>query len=83
MDWGLVLGREHHMHHHYYPFDRNYCITTGWLNGPLQAIGFWRALESIITKITGLIPREDDFYWNELKKATSRDEAEAEAKKTK
>jgi fumarate reductase subunit D len=28
----LVLSRRHHLRHHAPPYDRHYCITTGWLD---------------------------------------------------
>lgn len=60
---GLVLQqREHHMHHKR-PFDVAYCITTGWMNGPLGRINFWRRLEKIVTAVTGAQPRADDYYY--------------------
>lgn len=57
---GLLLGRDEHAAHHNRPYDRHYCITTGWCNRPLEAIGFFRRLESAITSLTGLTPRHDD-----------------------
>jgi len=65
-DCGLILSRGDHSAHHRAPFDRSYCITNGWLNRPLQAIGFWTCLEVIITRITGYRPREDDHRWTGL-----------------
>jgi len=62
-DVGIVLSRKNHQVHHHTPFDRYYCITTGWLNPILGAIGFWRGMEIAITAMTGAIPREDDAYW--------------------
>lgn len=59
--WHLVLGPEHHSFHHAHPYDRNYCITSGWLNAPLGAIGFFRGLERLITALTGVEPRKDDL----------------------
>jgi len=53
---GLLLSREHHHLHHVRPHDCNYCITTGWMNGPLRAIGFFEAAERAITGVTGVIP---------------------------
>ena len=57
----LDLGAEHHSIHHAAPYDKYYCITTGWLNGPLHAIGFYRRLERLITWVTCAIPRADDI----------------------
>lgn len=38
-------------------------ITTGWLNWPLEYLGFWRLLESWVESSTGYQPREDDWAW--------------------
>jgi len=57
---GLLLARTEHAAHHDRPYDRQYCITTGWCNRPLDAIGFFRRLESAITRLTGVAPRHDD-----------------------
>ena len=57
---GLILGRREHARHHDRPYDGQYCITTGWCNRPLEAIGFFRALERTITRLTGARPRQDD-----------------------
>lgn len=58
--WGLLLGRAEHAAHHERPYDRRYCITTGWCNRPLDAIGFFQRLEAAITRLTGVAPRHDD-----------------------
>ncbi len=57
----LVLSPEHHAKHHSAPYNRNYCITVGWMNGPLRAIRFFETLERTITAVTGVLPREDDL----------------------
>ena len=59
-DCGLILGRAEHAVHHERPYDAHYCITTGWLNRPLGAIGFFRLLETAVTRVTGVQPRHDD-----------------------
>ena len=62
---GLVLGRSEHAAHHERPYDGHYCITTGWCNRPLEAIGFFRRLEAAITRLTGARPRHDDRRYEE------------------
>jgi len=59
-DAGLFLRPASHARHHHRPYDVNYCITTGWCNRPLEAIGFFRRLEAAITRATGAEPRSDD-----------------------
>lgn len=55
----LILPPQHHSFHHTAPFAVNYCITTGWMNRPLHAIGFFTKLEWLVSKLTGLKPRVD------------------------
>jgi plasmanylethanolamine desaturase len=62
-DINLILPRRHHRIHHVTPHDTYYCITTGWLNYPLEKINFWSNLEGFISKMTGVLPRTDDFKW--------------------
>jgi plasmanylethanolamine desaturase len=57
----LILSREHHELHHVQPYSRHYCITTGWLNRPLEVVGFFRLLERLITAVSGVRPRVDDL----------------------
>jgi len=57
----LILSAEHHSLHHAPPYARNYCITVGWLNGPLRAVSFFETLERVIMAVTGVVPREDDL----------------------
>jgi len=59
----IVLNAKMHYIHHRRPFDMHYCITTGWMNEPLASINFWKRLETLITKVTGAVPRADDFHY--------------------
>lgn len=57
---GLILTPQHHDVHHRAPFATHYCITTGWCNGLLAAIGFFPALERWLSSLTSLTPRDYD-----------------------
>jgi hypothetical protein len=46
-----------HQKHHFNPYDRDYCITTGWLNPLFEAIDYWRRIEDAIESITGAVVR--------------------------
>jgi hypothetical protein len=56
-DARLILAPRHHDEHHVAPYDRNYCITTGWLNGPLRAVRFFETAERLISRFTRAKPR--------------------------
>jgi hypothetical protein len=38
---GVILSPEHHAVHHTSPFNSHYCITTGWMNGIVERVGFF------------------------------------------
>jgi plasmanylethanolamine desaturase len=59
--WHLILPPAHHQLHHTRPFTSHYCITTGWLNWPLNWARFFPVLEWCITTCTGALPRRDDL----------------------
>ncbi|XP_046398555.1 plasmanylethanolamine desaturase [Ischnura elegans] len=62
-DHRLILPRRHHRTHHVAPHETYFCITTGWLNWPLEKVRFWAILEWAIQTVTGCRPRADDFKW--------------------
>ncbi|XP_053957985.1 plasmanylethanolamine desaturase-like isoform X2 [Anastrepha ludens] len=62
-NYHIVLPRKHHRIHHVAPHETYFCITTGWLNWPLEKIRFWPALEAIIEYSTGCKARDDDLKW--------------------
>jgi plasmanylethanolamine desaturase len=57
---GIILSRAEHLRHHVAPYAQHYCIATGWCNRALAAIDFFPRLERLITKLTGLVRRDDD-----------------------
>jgi plasmanylethanolamine desaturase len=60
-DAGLIIGARHHNRHHVLPHDSHYCITVGWMNGPLELVRFFKGLERLITAVTGAEPRAEDL----------------------
>lgn len=44
---GLLQSPRIHAAHHRHEMNSAYCILTSWLNPPLDAIGFWRAIERV------------------------------------
>lgn len=47
----LVLSPAAHARHHEGAYDRSYCITTGWLNGPLDAVGAFERIERTLARL--------------------------------
>jgi hypothetical protein len=54
---GLTLSPEAHRRHHSRPHDSFYCTASGWMNRPLEAIGFFRAIEGAVVALTRATPR--------------------------
>ncbi|XP_065676339.1 plasmanylethanolamine desaturase 1 [Hydra vulgaris] len=61
--WHFILPRKHHRIHHVAPHETYFCITTGWLNYPLEKISFFPTFEKLIEALTGIPPRRDDMKW--------------------
>ncbi|RNF02846.1 ubiquitin-conjugating enzyme variant Kua like proteinue, partial [Trypanosoma rangeli] len=62
MSCHLILTPRGHRKHHIGNHDQSYCITTGWMNGVLDHVNFWRVAETVVTALTGEIPRANDKY---------------------
>jgi ubiquitin-conjugating enzyme E2 variant len=56
----LILPCQIHQRHHRPPYATDYCIATGWCNGVLNRVNFFRRLERAVTWATGIMPRKDD-----------------------
>ena len=48
---GVIQSQRQHSLHHKPPHDSNYCVMTSQLNPILDAIGFWRWLELILSPV--------------------------------
>jgi plasmanylethanolamine desaturase len=57
---GCLLRPSHHAVHHSRPFDRNYCITTGWLNPLCERLRLFETLEGWVSACCGAVPRRHD-----------------------
>jgi ubiquitin-conjugating enzyme E2 variant len=55
-----ILPTPTHDLHHAGDHTSGYCITTGWMNRPLNGLRFFRRLEVIVTRVSGAIPRRED-----------------------
>lgn len=67
----IIISVEHHKQHHVGSHEHYYCITTGWLNPIAEKFSLFRLLESIITKLTGAKPREEDLKLAQQLKSVS------------
>lgn len=66
-DTHIILPRKHHRVHHVAPHETYFCITTGWLNYPMEKLQFWTGVEAVIERCTGIKPRVDDLKWGSKK----------------
>ena len=59
----VVLSPKQHMKHHALEHDTHYCFVNGIGDLTLGKLGFFRVLESGMTALTGMKPRENDRQW--------------------
>lgn len=57
----LILSPKHHKVHHTSPFERYYCITTGWLNMFLEKVSFFPATKWFFSRIPFFV-KPKEFY---------------------
>jgi sterol desaturase/sphingolipid hydroxylase (fatty acid hydroxylase superfamily) len=50
----------HHLHHDGIKNDTNYCPITAFLNPFLEYFNFWKTMEKIIYKLSGIEPRSNE-----------------------
>ena len=62
----LVQSPSHHHRHHIAGKDSHYCVLTDFLNPVLDGIGFWRGVEWVIFRITGVRRRNDEAMAEEV-----------------
>jgi plasmanylethanolamine desaturase len=67
---GAILSGPRHECHHSPPHVTDYCIATGWCNGVLNRLDFFRRLEQAVTWTTGILPREDEHKFFEANSST-------------
>ena len=68
---GFLITPKEHARHHSGGHDDHYCVLTGWMNPPLDRIGFWRGLERVVQAVTGAVPRASDEEWAALHREDS------------
>ncbi|XP_076812052.1 plasmanylethanolamine desaturase 1-like isoform X1 [Clavelina lepadiformis] len=56
---GLILSKQHHHKHHISPHTCDYCVVSGIMDGPLEALQFWRRMENLIEYLTSVKPRSE------------------------
>ena len=56
---GLIQSRAQHALHHRWPRKSHYCPLTNALNPVLEHFSFWRRLERVILRLTGLRRRRE------------------------
>lgn len=55
---GILQSHRQHAIHHKRPYDKYYCVMTNYLNPVLASIGYWDALEWLLS-LFNIHPREE------------------------
>eukprot|EP01091_Cochliopodium_minus_P015458 TRINITY_DN550_c0_g1_i1.p1 TRINITY_DN550_c0_g1~~TRINITY_DN550_c0_g1_i1.p1 ORF type:complete len:238 (+),score=38.38 TRINITY_DN550_c0_g1_i1:70-783(+) len=51
-NWGVIISPKSHHIHHTQPFNRDYCVFSGFCNPFFEYICFWRRFEKVIYVLT-------------------------------
>lgn len=60
-DAGIILSKKEHGLHHTAPFEGHYCILTGVCNSFLDDSKFFRHMENLVFKFTGIFPNDSSL----------------------
>ncbi|MGC6448831.1 MAG: fatty acid desaturase CarF family protein, partial [Rubripirellula sp.] len=67
--------------HHTYPHTGDYCVAPGWCNPILERLRFFRRMEAVIQKCTGIRARaEEDAMFDELRRPPGERGGDTEGK---
>ncbi|MEM7453550.1 MAG: fatty acid desaturase CarF family protein [Planctomycetota bacterium] len=58
-DFGIIQAHRQHSMHHKPPHKRYYCVLTSQVNAVLERVNFWRKLEWVVEKTTGISPKRE------------------------
>lgn len=56
---GLFCSPQQHHKHHKPPYDKYYCVISGWVNPVLEKIKFWHFMLWFHKKFFGMVPRKE------------------------
>ena len=59
-DFGVIQAQRQHSLHHKHPHDKYYCVLTSQVNAVLERVNFWRRLEWVVQKLTGIKPKREN-----------------------
>ena len=65
----IIQSPSHHARHHQRDKNTNNCVLTNYLNPILDKTGYWRGLEWLIFRLTGMCRRVDNSVHRELRTA--------------
>ncbi len=58
-DFGIIQAHKQHSMHHKPPHDGYYSVMTSQVNAVPERVNFWRRLEWLVEKTTGIAPKRE------------------------